>query len=34
LIDHKLGWAVFFKRGPRPRAWRAEGRRLDVTPIG
>ena len=34
LIDHELGWSVFFRRGPRPRAWRAEGRRLDVAPIG
>jgi len=34
LIDHKIGWSVFLKRGPRPRAWRAEGRRLAVTPIG
>jgi hypothetical protein len=34
LIDHKIGWAIFLKRGPRPRSWRAEGRNLDLTPIG
>jgi hypothetical protein len=34
LIDHKIGWSIFLKRGPRPRSWRAEGRQLDVTPIG
>jgi hypothetical protein len=34
LIDHRIGWSVFFKRGPKPRAWRAEGKRLTVTPIG
>jgi len=34
LIDHKIEWAVFLKRGPRPRSWRSEGRRLALTPIG
>ena len=34
LIDHKVGWSVFLKRGPKPRAWRAEGRELELTPIG
>jgi hypothetical protein len=33
-IDRAIGWAVFLKRGPRPRSWRAEGRRLELTPIG
>jgi hypothetical protein len=34
LIDHKIEWAIFLKRGPRPRAFRAEGRNLALTPIG
>jgi hypothetical protein len=34
LIDHVIGWAVFLKRGPKPRAWRAKGRRLALAPIG
>jgi hypothetical protein len=34
LIDHKIGWSVFLKRGPKPRAWRGEGRGLELTPIG
>jgi len=34
LIDHKIEWAVFLKRGPRPRSWRGDGRSLRLTPIG
>ncbi len=34
LIDHKIGWTAFLKRGPRPRSWHAEERGQDVTPIG
>lgn len=34
LIDHEIAWSVFFKRGPRPRAWRADGPNLALTPIG
>jgi hypothetical protein len=34
LIDHEIGWTVFLERGPRPRAWSAKGRSLDVSPIG
>jgi hypothetical protein len=34
LIDHRIEWVIFLRRGPRPRSWRAEGRRLVLTPIG
>jgi hypothetical protein len=34
LIDHKIAWVVFLKRGPKPRSWRAEGRGRTLTPIG